>query len=507
MSLLEFRNITKRFGNNTANDHISFSVNPGEIHALFGENGAGKTTLMNILYGLYQADEGEILIDGQHVAIRNPNDAIHLGIGMVHQHFMLVSKMNLLENILLGLRPEGYPFKRTAKLREELLALSEQYKLSLDLDTPVKDLSVGAQQRGEIIKVLYRNAKIIVFDEPTAVLTPQEVEDFFATLKVLKEDGNSIILISHKMQELMEITDRITVLRDGKVIKTLNTADTTPNELAGYMIGRKFSDESYQRQAADCARESILHIENISLYDKHKQSILNDISFDVMSNEILGIAGVDGNGQKELAEAIVGIRIVPSGKIFMKDENITRLSARRRFEKGIAYVSDDRHHDGLIMDASVTSNFLLREYHNKPFSYHGIISDSKIKSYTSDAITKYKIKTDSPEQQVRLLSGGNQQKLILGRELMSDPKLLVVSQPTRGLDIGATQQMRQYLMSCRNQGAGILLISSDLDEILKLSDRILVIHRGQVMGILDNKAVDINLIGRMMAGETWGNIS
>ena len=502
MDLLELRGITKRFGSNTANDHIDFTVREGEIHALFGENGAGKTTLMNILFGLYDADEGEIFFNGKKVNIHSPLDAIELGIGMVHQHFMLVQRMTLLQNLVLGLKPEGYPLYNKKRLLNKFESLAEQYGLAIDLNTPVRQLSVGAQQRGEIMKTLYRNAKLIILDEPTAVLTPQETEDFFAILKSLKSNGHSIILISHKLQELMDNTDRVTVLRDGKVVTTVNTAETTPKELSNYMIGRELSDAPYQR--IDLSQEDtipLLEAEHVTIREKNGLFSLNDISLSLNKGEILGVAGVDGNGQKELAEAITGIRKLTEGRIILEDTDISRLSVRQRFEKGISYVSDDRHADSLIMDADVQDNTILRQYYRSPFSNRGVINREKVVTESNNLIEQYHIKTDSLQSKVRLLSGGNQQKLILGRELSGTPKLIVACQPTRGLDIGATEQMRGYLMDCRNKGNSVLLISTDLDEIIRMADRILVINSGTVMGILKNENPDINLIGRMMAGE------
>ncbi len=508
MNLLELRGITKRFGSNIANDHIDFSVREGEIHALFGENGAGKTTLMNILFGLYEADEGEIYFDGKPVSIHSPMDAIDLGIGMVHQHFMLVQRMTLLQNLVLGLKPEGYPLFNKKLLMEKFESLAEQYGLAVDMDIPVRELSVGAQQRGEIMKTLYRNAKLIILDEPTAVLTPQETEEFFKILKSLKENGHSIILISHKLQELMENTDRVTILRDGHVVTTVNTPETTPEALSNYMIGRELSDAPYQRVISTSETKSpLLTADHISIREKTGLMTLKDFTFSLNKGEILAIAGVDGNGQKELAEAVTGIRKITEGNIYLEKEDISRLSVRQRFEKGISYVSDDRHADSLIMDADVQDNAILRQYYRAPYSTHGVINREKVAEVSTNLVSEYNIKTDGLHSKVRLLSGGNQQKLILGRELSETPKLIVACQPTRGLDIGATEQMRDYLMECRNKGNSVLLISTDLDEIIRMADRILVINSGQVMGILMNDNPDINLIGRMMAGEKQEGIA
>ena len=502
MDLLELRGITKRFGSNLANDHIDFSVREGEIHALFGENGAGKTTLMNILFGLYEADEGEMYFDGQKVDIHSPMDAINLGIGMVHQHFMLVERMTLLQNLVLGLKPEGYPFYKKDVLTKKFDSLARQYGLAVDMNTPVSHLSVGAQQRGEIMKTLYRNAKLIILDEPTAVLTLQETEEFFQILKSLKANGHSIILISHKLQELMDNTDRITVLRDGKVITTVNTAETNPEELSNYMIGRQLSSQPYQKKITISTDNTpILQAAHLTVREKNRLLSLSDFSFSLRRGEILGIAGVDGNGQKELAEALTGIRKLTSGAIYLEGENIGKLSVRQRFEKGISYVSEDRHTDGLVMDADVEENSMLRTYYREPLSRHGVISRVNADKACTGMISRYRIKADGIHSKVRLMSGGNQQKLILGRELSGSPRVIIACQPTRGLDIGATEQMRGYLMDCRNQGHSVLLISTDFDEIIRMADRILVINSGKVMGIVENDNPDINLIGRMMAGE------
>ncbi|MGI6235736.1 MAG: ABC transporter ATP-binding protein [Christensenellales bacterium] len=502
MAYLEMRGITKGFQGVLANDKIDFCLEEGEIHALLGENGAGKTTLMNILYGLYQPDGGDIFLRGEKVNIQNPKDAINLGIGMVHQHFMLVSKMTMLQNIVLGLRPYGSPFFNKAKLRQDLEALCERYGLGVELDVPVNRLSVGIQQRGEIIKALYREAKLLVLDEPTAVLTPQEILEFFDIMRALKAKGCSIILISHKLQEILDVADRATVLRDGKAITTVKTKETNEVALSNAMIGRMLQEGSAHRETF-AHDQPALSVSGLGLQEKEDLPVFKDISFDLYQGEVLGIAGVDGNGQLELAEALTGIRKHSQGDIVFRGQSISQLSIRKRFELGMAYVPSDRHRDGLIMDADVKSNIALRGYYKAPMSKRGILAANYIEETSERLVQDYHVKTAGIGQQSRLLSGGNQQKVILGREINSDPSVIIAAQPTRGLDIGATEQMRNLLMNFRNQGKSVLLISTDLDELLQMSDRILVMYKGCVAGVLKNdETLDLDTLGLLMGGYT-----
>ncbi|MEG1524780.1 MAG: ABC transporter ATP-binding protein [Clostridia bacterium] len=499
MELLEMKHITKAFPGVIANDDVNLAVRTGEIHALLGENGAGKTTLMNILYGLYRADSGDIFWEGKRVEFVSPMDALCTGIGMVHQHFALVPTMTVLQNMILGLRAEGYPFVDTAKIAEQISALAERYGLVADPQKKISALSVGEQQRVEILKALYRKTKLLILDEPTAVLTPKETEDFFHVLRRLRAEGHAVILITHRMSEIMEISDRVTILRNGKNVETLLTADTDTKSLSELMIGREMPPRSLRSQRKEIdtplleLREAVV---------QHNQIPRLNVSLAVYPGEILGIAGVDGNGQKELAEAICGVCGMSRGELYLEGREISRKNVRKRFEAGIAYISDDRQHDGLVMDMDVSRNLILRCYAKPPFTRRGTLQRKTIADWGRRCVEKYQIKTPSLQTQVRLLSGGNQQKAILARELGADAKLIVACQPTRGLDVGATAQVRSILMEQRNAGKSVLLISADLDEILELSDRIAVLFRGRIMGVLPNDAaLTVQRLGSMMGGQ------
>lgn len=503
MAMLEMKGITKYFYGVAANDHIDLSVEEGEIHALLGENGAGKTTLMNILYGLYRSDEGEIWWEGKKVFFLEPQDAIACGIGMVHQHFMLVRPMTVLQNIILGMKLEGFPFIRKRDVAKRIEALSQKYGLIVDINKRVEDLSVGEQQRVEILKALYRNAKLLVLDEPTAVLTPQETEVLFSVLKSLKADGHSIILISHKLAEIMEITDRITVLRDGKNIDTLATSQCTESLLSQLMIGRELRTgrPDYKKRPGD---DVILDVKELTLKNPDgSKPYLDRVSFQLHAGEILGFAGVDGNGQNYLAEFICGIRHQNSRSVFFKEQYIDKLNVRQHFEKGIAYIPDDRHRDGLILDRSVKENLILRNYRTSKISKFGVIDEKKIESFAQESIQDFDIRGHGSAERTGNLSGGNQQKIILAREIGESPDLLIAMQPTRGLDIGASGYVRNCMQDIRNQGKGVLLISTDLDEIMQVSDRIAVMYEGKIMGIIDNTSdLKPETLGLMMGGRT-----
>ena len=503
MALLEMKHITKAFSGVYANQDVSLSVEQGEIHALLGENGAGKTTLMNILFGIYQPDGGEILYKGKTARFQSPADAISRGIGMVHQHFSLVNRMTVLDNIILGSGRKKEVLDRKAAA-EEICLLAEKYGLFVNPYEQVSSLSVGEQQRVEILKALYRKADLLILDEPTGVLTPQETENFFQVLKRLKEEGHGIIIITHRLSEIMAISDKVTILRDGKAVKDFITQNTTPEELSAHMIGRPLSPGMAQRKKP--IEETALRLEGVSLLKRHgNKKSLDSICLTVYKGEILGIAGVEGNGQKELSEVITGIRKHTEGTIFFEGEAIDSRTVKERFNKGISYISDDRHQDSLVADMTVTENMILRSYNRQPFSKNRILNHKQAESLALEAVAEYGIRTSGKSgirTPVKLMSGGNQQKVILSREISPEARLIVASQPTRGLDIGATEFVHQTLMKQKNQGKSVLLISADLDEILSLSDRIAVLFEGRIMGVLDREEADVFKIGLYMGGVT-----
>lgn len=502
MNILEMKQIGKKFSGVYANEAVDLSVKKGEIHALLGENGAGKTTLMNILFGIYIADEGEIFWKGKKVQFHSPKDAISEGIGMVHQHFSLVNKMTVLDNVILGLEKKGcFLDRRGAKKKLEELA--EKYGLSVDPDAKVSDLSVGQQQRVEILKALYRDVELLILDEPTGVLTPKETEQFFDVLRKLKKEGYAVIIITHRMSEIMSISDRVTILRDGKKVTDLVTKETTPEELSNDMIGRQLDYAFEVRESR--TKETALLLQNVTLRKHHKKPVLDQIHLEVYKGEILGIAGVDGNGQKELAEVIAGIQKVTDGKITFYGKEIASRSIQERFADGISYISDDRHQDGLVLDMNVEENLILRQYGRKPYLKYGIFQKKAIRENAEKAIETYRIKTSGTsagDTQVKLMSGGNQQKIVLAREITEQSKLIIASQPTRGLDIGATQFVRQILMEQRNAGKSVILISADLEEIMQLSDRVAVMFGGKIVGILQKEEAEMEQIGLLMGGIT-----
>lgn len=499
MELLIMQSIVKSFFGIRANDQIDLDIRHGEIHALLGENGAGKTTLMNILFGLYHADSGEILFEGKKVFFQSPSDAIQHGIGMVHQHFMLVDKMTVYQNIILGLKPPGYPFVDKQKIIQKILKISQKYGLSVEPDKKIRDLSVGEQQRVEILKSLYRDVKLLILDEPTAVLTPQETADFFKVLRALKSEGHSVILISHKLSEILDISDRVTILRDGKKVAVVDTAKTTDRELSNYMIGRDINNHILERKELT-ARDKILEVSSLCVSNK-RNSALNNVFLDIYAGEVLGLAGVDGNGQKELVETLTGIIKADQGEITYKGRSIKKLSVRQRAELGIAYIPSDRHKDGLVLDTSLTNNYCLKCYFKRFYSEKKVMKQKYIEEKTREAVEKYKIKAKDIDSNIRLLSGGNQQKIILAREMNESVDLLIVCQPTRGLDIGASEYIRTCIMDCRNNGGGVLLVSTDLEEILLMSDRIAVMHQGKIMGILKNDPdLHLETMGLLMGG-------
>lgn len=500
MAILEMKNISKHFSGVYANKNVNLSVEKGEIHALLGENGAGKTTLMNILFGINKADGGEIFWKERPVHFESPKEAIAEGIGMVHQHFSLVERLTVLDNMILGLTDQGV-FLDRKRARERIDALAEKYGLKVDPATRISTLSVGQQQRVEILKALYRNVELLILDEPTGVLTPQETEHFFKVLKKLKEEGYAIIIITHRMSEIMSISDRVSILRDGRLVKALVTAQTNPEELSHYMIGRTLDNSVKKREQNTLA--AALKVAGVRLKKSRKRILLEDISFDIRPGEVLGIAGVDGNGQKELSELVAGVRKPTEGTLSFLGEDITLLGTRQRFKRGITYITDDRHADGLVLAMNVEENLMLRQFNQQPFSSKKILNHKKIQAHANEMIEKYRIKTSGTtkgETAVRLMSGGNQQKIIIAREAGDSARLIIANQPTRGLDIGATQFVRQVLIEHRNLGHSVMLISADLEEIMALSDRIAVMFGGRIVGVLDRADATRQKLGLLMGG-------
>ncbi len=494
----EMRNITKRFPGVLANDRVTFVGEKGEIHALLGENGAGKSTLMNVLSGLYHADSGELFIDGRRVRFNSPGDAIAAGVGMVHQHFMLVPVQTVAENVILGQQDVGFVLD-TAKIEAEVRRIGERYGLPVDPRAYIWQLSVGEQQRVEIIKMLYRGAQILILDEPTAVLTPQETEGFFHTLEEMKAEGKTIVFISHKLDEVLSIADRITVLRQGKHIATVPAAGMTKPELASLMVGREvlFHIETPAIEPG----EPRLILRDVEALDNKRLPALRKLSLTVRSGEIVGVAGVAGNGQRELAEAICGMRPITGGSIEVTGDNVTGAPPIIMIEAGIAYVPADRSAMGSAPNLSVAENLALKSYRIPPIGGRWFMNRRTMREQAEALIQAYDIATPSADTPSRKLSGGNLQKLILARELSSRPQVIIAAYPTRGLDIGATENVRNLLVDARNQGAAILLISEDLDEVFALSDRIDVIYEGEIVGHVSREEADRETVGLMMAGE------
>ena len=498
--VIEMNNITKVFPGIVANDDITLQVKQGEIHALLGENGAGKSTLMNVLFGLYQPEQGEIKIKGKPVNITNPNVANDLGIGMVHQHFMLVHNFTVTENIILGNEPKKKGEIAVEEAAKEIQKLSEQYGLAVDPYAKIQDISVGMQQRVEILKTLYRGAEILIFDEPTAVLTPQEIHELIQIMKKLVQEGKSIILITHKLKEIMEVCDRCTIIRKGKGIGTVDVANTDENKLAELMVGRQVNFKTEKIEAKP--KEEVLSVSNIFVHDARQLPAVKGLDLTVRAGEIVGIAGIDGNGQSELIEAITGLRKVESGSIAIKGKEITNWPVRRITEEGIGHIPEDRHKHGLVLDFSVRDNIVLQTYYKNPFSKKGILNFSKITEKAKALIEQFDVRTPSEQTLARALSGGNQQKAIIAREVDRDPDLLIAAQPTRGLDVGAIEFIHKRLIEQRDKGKGVLLLSLELDEILNVSDRIAVIYEGKIVAIVDAKETNEQQLGLLMAGGT-----
>ncbi|HDD54814.1 MAG TPA: ABC transporter ATP-binding protein [Chloroflexi bacterium] len=501
---LEMKNIVRRFPGVLANDHICLEIEKGEIHGLLGENGAGKTTLMNVLCGLARPDEGEILIDGMKVEFGNCLDAIKCGIGMVHQHFMLVPVFTVTENFILGNEPRKGARIDTARAREMVLELSEKHGLKVDPDALIKDISVGMQQRVEILKALSRGAELMILDEPTAVLTPQEVEDLYRIMRSLQEAGHTIIFITHKLQEIKEITDRVTVLRDGRVVGIVRTKDVEQVELARMMVGRDVVLRVEKDQHAP--GEVMMSVKDLRANDSRGLTKLKDITFDVRAGEIVGIAGVAGNGQEELVEVLTGLRKQESGSITLDMQDISQLNPRERMYAGLAHIPQDRQRRGLVMNFSLVDNFLLGYEDLKPFARGPMLDYREAEKFASKLIKMFDVRTPGSQILARTLSGGNQQKAILAREFQRDPKLLIAAQPTRGLDVAAIEFIHNELIKFRDQDKAVLLISMELTEILDLSDRILVIYEGEIVGEFKSGQATPEQLGLLMAGSKKGQM-
>ena len=497
--VVEMLNIRKEFPGIVANDNITLQLKEGEIHALLGENGAGKSTLMGMLFGMYKPDRGSIKVRGKEVKISNPNIANDLGIGMVHQHFKLVDNFTVTENIILGCEPRKgltVDIKKAAKKIEDL---SKQYGLNVDPYAKIEDISVGMQQRVEILKMLYRNANVLIFDEPTAVLTPSEIDELISIMKNMTKEGKSIILITHKLREIKEAANRCTVIRRGKYIGTVDVKDTTEADMAKMMVGREVSFKVEKVEAKP--KDVVVKIENLSVNNNKKVLGLKNFSLDIRAGEIVGIAGVEGNGQTELVEALTGMRNIESGKIIFKGKNIVKESIRQRIDDGMAHIPEDRHKRGLILDYTMEDNMVLKAYRNKPFSKNGLINRAKISEYAKKIIETFDVRSGEGGKSIaRSLSGGNQQKGVIGREIESDPDFLIAVQPTRGLDVGSIEYIHKRLVEQRDLGKAVLLVSLELDEVLNVSDRIAVVNNGELIGIVNANETNENEVGLMMAG-------
>ena len=498
---IEMLNITKKFPGIVANDNITLQLKKGEIHALLGENGAGKSTLMSVLFGLYQPEEGTIKKDGQAVRIENPNDANDLGIGMVHQHFKLVECFTVLDNIILGVEPNKLGFLKKAEARKKVLELSEKYGLRIDPDAKIENITVGMQQRTEILKMLYRDNEILIFDEPTAVLTPQEINELMQIMRNLAAEGKSILFISHKLAEIMAVADRCSVLRKGKYIGTVNIADTSIPELSAMMVGRNVNFHVEKEEAKP--GETVLSVENLTVAsDIHKNNAVKNVSLKVHAGEIVCIAGIDGNGQTELVYALTGLKPVASGKISLHGQDITNASIRKRNVLGMSHIPEDRHKHGLVLDYSLENNLVLKRYFEPEFTNKaGMLRQGNIRIYAEKLIKQYDVRSgQGPVTIARSMSGGNQQKAIIAREIDTNPELLIAVQPTRGLDGGAIEYIHKQLVAQRDAGKAVLMVSLELDEVMDVSDRILVMHDGEIVGEFDPKKTTEEELGLYMAG-------
>ena len=497
---IEMLHITKRFPGIVANDDITLQLRKGEIHALLGENGAGKSTLMSVLFGLYQAEEGEIRKDGKVVSIKNPNDANSLGIGMVHQHFKLVECFTVLDNIIMGVEPTKHGFLQKGEARKKVLALSEKYGLQVDPDARIEDITVGMQQRTEILKMLYRDNEILIFDEPTAVLTPQEISELMQIMRGLAAEGKSILFISHKLQEIMAVADRCTVLRKGKCIGTVETKNTTAEQLSAMMVGR--SVNFHVEKKASTPGDVLLDVQHLTVASRqHKNDAVHDVSFQVRAGEIVCIAGIDGNGQTELVYGLTGLEPVKDGKILFCGEDITHMSIRKRSLLGMSHIPEDRHKHGLVLDFTLEQNMVLQRYKEPQFQHGGFIRRDAVRAYADRLIEQFDVRSGQGAVTIaRSMSGGNQQKAIIAREVDRDKPLIIAVQPTRGLDVGAIEYIHKQLVAQRDAGKAVLLVSLELDEVMSLSDRILVMYEGQIVGELDPKQTTVQELGLYMSG-------
>ncbi|MGR6897759.1 ABC transporter ATP-binding protein [Rummeliibacillus sp. TYF-LIM-RU47] len=501
--VIEMLGIRKQFGDFVANDNITLQLKKGEIHALLGENGAGKSTLMNVLFGLYQPEAGVIKVNSKEVKITDPNKANDLGIGMVHQHFMLVENFTVTENIILGSEPTKMGLVNIRDAAKKVQQLSEKYGLNVDPYAKIEDISVGMQQRVEILKTLYRGAEMLIFDEPTASLTPQEINELIQIMKRLIKEGKSIILITHKLKEIMDVSDRVTIIRKGQGIGTVTTAETNPDQLAEMMVGRQVVFKTEKTTAHP--KDVVLNIENLTVQDNRGIDRVKDLSLAVRAGEIVGIAGIDGNGQSELIEAITGLRKVKSGQIALNGKDITGKKPRKITESGIGHIPQDRHKHGLVLDFPIGHNIVLQTYYQSPVSKGGIIDYKRVNSIARNIIEEYDVRTPSEMTQARALSGGNQQKAIIGREINRDPDLLIAALPTRGLDVGAIEFIHKRLIEQRDKGKAVLLISFELDEVMNVSDNIAVIHDGSIIDTVSPKETTEQELGLLMAGHSLGH--
>jgi simple sugar transport system ATP-binding protein len=495
--MLELRNITKTFGNVVANNDVSITVAKGTIHAIVGENGAGKSTIMRIAYGFYNADSGEILFDGKLVSITSPHDAIALGIGMVHQHFMLVDNMTVAENIILGAETGTAVNLDLEQANKDILALSNELRLGVDPRALIENLSVGQQQRVELLKALYRNAELLILDEPTAVLSPQEVDEFFAILRRMKEQGKTIIIITHKLDEVLAISDEVTVMRDGKTVGQVKTSETSAKDLARMIVGRDVLLRVTKTEADPDG--TILEVKELTVSGKNGPAV-KGVSFTVRSGEIVGIAGIEGNGQTELIEALSGLNKITGGTVEFDGKDVTNQSARQLKELRIAHIPEDRHKRGLLLQADLAENSILGVHYRPPVAVGGFMVESAISKRVNEIIENFDVRPGDPTLSAKSLSGGNQQKLIIGREFELRPRLLLVSQPTRGVDIGAIEFIHRKLIELRDAGAAVLLVSAELEEVTALADRLLVIRDGKIVGEVDPQTTSVDDIGLMMTG-------
>lgn len=495
---VEMKNITKTFGDFIANNNITLQVKKGEIHALLGENGAGKTTLMNVLYGLYLPTDGEIYIGGKKAVIRDANDAIKYGLGMVHQHFMLINPFTVVENIVLGMEPTKGLKLDMKKAREDVVEISEKYGLQINPDAKIEDISIGMQQRVEILKTLYRGADILIFDEPTAVLTPQEIEDLARILKGLKESGKTIIIITHKLKEIKSMADRCTVIRRGEKIDTVDVSTVTENDLADMMVGRKVSLTVNKSEYNP--GETILEVKNLVVKDQRKIDVVNGLNLELKTGEILGIAGVDGNGQSEFIEAITGLRKAESGEITINGKSIFNATPKEIHDNGLYNIPENRQVRGLVLDFTVAENLILDKFYEEPYSSKGKLNQKAIIDSAKEQMEKFDVRPRDESYLAGSLSGGNQQKVIIAREITNNPDILLAAQPTRGLDVGAIEYVHKFLVEQRDSGKAVLLVSFELDEIFALSDRIAVMFEGKILDVLDTDATNEMEVGLLMAG-------